>query len=223
MPVTATGTADRNCILDTQLIITSAGLLLGAYILGSIPSGLIIARVVSGTDVRKHGSGNTGMVNVFRAAGPLAGSLTFVMDGLKGFIPVFSAHLVGLPIWGILAVAAATIAGHNWSILLRGKGGKGIATSVGVIGAISPVIGLIAIVIWVGLLVTFRYASLASMLMVASMPVMLAIAGYDLNYVFFGIALFLLAVIQHRENILRLRAGSELKINLGSTRVQHSD
>ncbi len=197
--------------------------MLAAYILGSVPSGLIIARVVSGTDVRQHGSGNTGMVNVFRAAGPLAGSLTFVMDGLKGFIPVFAAMQADLPIWGVIAVAAATIAGHNWSILLRGKGGKGIATSVGVIGAISPVVGLIAIVIWIGLLVTFKYASLASMLMVASMPVMLAIAGYDVRYVLFGVVLFILAVIQHRENIFRLRHGSELKINLGSTRVRHSD
>ena len=197
--------------------------MLAAYILGSVPSGLIIARLVSGTDVRQHGSGNTGMVNVFRAAGPLAGSLTFVMDGLKGFIPVFAAMQADLPIWGVIAVAAATIAGHNWSILLRGKGGKGIATSVGVIGAISPVVGLIAIVIWIGLLVTFKYASLASMLMVASMPVMLAIAGYDVRYVLFGVVLFILAVIQHRENIFRLRHGSELKINLGSTRVRHSD
>jgi acyl phosphate:glycerol-3-phosphate acyltransferase len=163
------------------------------------------------------------MVNVFRAAGPLAGSLTFAMDGLKGFIPVFAAQQVGLPVWGIIAVAAATIIGHNWSILLRGRGGKGIATSVGVIGAISPVIGLTAIVIWIGLLVTFRYASLASMLMIASMPVMLAFAGYETRYVMFGAALFILAVIQHRENISRLRAGSELKINLGSTRVRHSD
>jgi acyl phosphate:glycerol-3-phosphate acyltransferase len=199
------------------------GLLFAAYILGSVPSGLIIARVISGTDVRTHGSGNTGMVNVFRAAGPLAGSLTFAMDGLKGFIPVFAAQQVGLPVWGIIAVAAATIIGHNWSILLRGRGGKGIATSVGVIGAISPVIGLTAIVIWIGLLVTFRYASLASMLMIASMPVMLAFAGYETRYVMFGAALFILAVIQHRENISRLRAGSELKINLGSTRVRHSD
>ena len=209
--------------MDIHFIATAAGLLLAAYILGSIPSGLIIARVVSGTDVRLHGSGNTGMVNVFRAAGPLAGSITFVMDVLKGFIPVFVAHQAGLSIWGILAVAAATIIGHNWSILLKGKGGKGIATSVGVIAAISPVIGLIAVVIWIGLLVTLKYASLASLLMIASMPVMLAIAGYQIGYVLFGIGLFILAVIQHRENILRLRTGSELKITLGSSRVQHSD
>lgn len=210
--------------METEFIITAAGLFLAAYVLGSIPSGLIIARIVSGTDVRNHGSGNTGMVNVFRAAGPLAGSLTFIMDGLKGFIPVFAAHQIGFPIWGVLAIAAATIVGHNWSLLLGGKGGKGIATSVGVIGAISPVIALIAVAIWIVLLVTFKYASMASLLMIASMPVMLAIAGYEIGYVLFGIGLFILAVIQHRENILRLRTGSELKINLGSNRrVQHSD
>lgn len=163
------------------------------------------------------------MVNVFRAAGPLAGALTFLMDGLKGFFPVFAGQQLGLPLWSLLLLATATIIGHNWSILLRGKGGKGIATSVGVIGAFSPVIAIIAIVIWIGLLVTFRYASLASMLMIASMPVMLALAGYELSYIIFGVALFIVAVLQHRENILRLRAGSELKINLGSTRFRHSD
>jgi acyl phosphate:glycerol-3-phosphate acyltransferase len=199
------------------------GLVIAAYLLGSIPSGLIIARLISGKDVRTYGSGNTGMVNVFRAAGPVAGTITFVMDGLKGFLPVFLAQQLGLSVWGVLAVAAATIIGHNWSFLLRGRGGKGIATSVGVIGAMSPVIGLTAIIIWVGLLVTFRYASLASMLMIASMPVMLAFAGYELRYVLFAVVLFILAVIQHRENILRLRSGSELKINLSSSRIRHSD
>lgn len=211
--------------VDTQFILTSVGMLIAAYILGSIPSGLIIARLISGTDVRTHGSGNTGMVNVFRAAGPTAGGMTFIMDGFKGFLPVFIGQQLGLPVWFLLVLAAATIIGHNWSILLRGKGGKGVATSVGVIGAFSPVIAIIAVAIWIGLLVTFRYASLASMLMIASMPVMLTLAGYDWIYIFFGAALFILAVFQHRENILRLRTGSELKINLGSSRsrVRHSD
>jgi acyl phosphate:glycerol-3-phosphate acyltransferase len=209
--------------LDAQVLLIPTALIVVAYVLGSIPSGLIIARLVSGTDVRKHGSGNTGMVNVFRAAGPLAGILTFVMDGLKGFLPVFVGSQLGLPIWAVLLVAAATIMGHDWSILLRGKGGKGIATSVGVIGAISPVIALIAIVLWVGLLVTFRYASLASLLMTASFPVMLALAGYETSYVIFGVALLIVATHQHRANILRLREGSELKINFGSTRFRHSD
>jgi acyl phosphate:glycerol-3-phosphate acyltransferase len=209
--------------LDTQLLFTEIGLILAAYILGSIPSGLIIARVISGTDVRAHGSGNTGMVNVFRAAGPVAGVMTFVTDGLKGFIPVFIGQQLGLPVWPLLFIAAATIIGHNWSVLLRGRGGKGIATSVGVIGAFSPVIALLAILIWVGLLVTFRYASLASLLMIGSLPVMLALSGFDWRYILFAVSLLILAIYQHRQNIFRLRTGSELKINFGSTRVRHSD
>jgi acyl phosphate:glycerol-3-phosphate acyltransferase len=208
--------------LDTQLL-TEIGLVLGAYLLGSIPSGLIIAKVISGTDVRTHGSGNTGMVNVFRAAGPVAGVVTFVLDGFKGFLPVFIGQQFGLPVWALLLIASATIIGHNWSILLRGKGGKGIATSVGVIAAFSPVISLLAVIIWLGLLVTFRYASLASLLMIGSLPVMLTLSGFDWQYVTFGVALLILAIYQHRSNILRLRTGSELKINLGSTRVRHSD
>lgn len=211
--------------LDTALLLTGAGLILGAYLLGSVPSGLIIGKLVSGIDVREHGSGNTGMVNVFRAAGPLAGGLTFVMDGLKGFFPVFIATLTGVPVWAVLLVAAATIIGHDWSIILRGKGGKGIATSVGVISAFSPIIAAIAIALWIGLILSFRYASLASLVMIGSFPVMLGLAGFDLSYIIFGLALWFMALFQHRENIGRLRTGSELKMSLGSTRtrVRHSE
>lgn len=211
--------------MDTALLLTGAGLILGAYLLGSVPSGLIIGKLVSGTDVRDHGSGNTGMVNVFRAAGPVAGGLTFVLDGLKGFFPVFIATLTGIPVWAVMLVAGATIIGHDWSIILRGKGGKGIATSVGVIAAFSPIIATIAIALWIGLLVSFRYASLASLVMIGSFPVMLGLAGFDLTYIVFGVVLWIVAIFQHRENIWRLRAGSELKMNLGSsrTRIRHSD
>jgi acyl phosphate:glycerol-3-phosphate acyltransferase len=209
--------------LDTQTIFTGLALIIGAYLLGSIPSGLILARTISGTDVREHGSGNTGMVNVFRAAGPVAGVGTFALDGLKGFIPVFIGHQLGLPLWVLILSAAATIIGHNWSVLLGGKGGKGIATSVGVVGAFSPVIGLIAIGIWVALLLVFRYASLASLLMIATLPLMLLLFGFSLVHVIFGAVLLVIALYQHRANILRLREGSELKITLGSTRMRHSD
>lgn len=222
-PLTATirtGAAEWTAFVDTALLLTMTGLVLGAYLLGSVPSGLIIGKLVSGTDVRKHGSGNTGMVNVFRAAGPLAGGLTFLMDGLKGFFPVFIATQFDVPLWTVLLVAAATIIGHDWSIILRGKGGKGIATSVGVIGAFSPIIALIAVAVWIGLIVSFRYASLASLLMIGSFPVMLALAGFDLSYILFGIALLIVAIYQHWENILRLRDGSELKMSLGSNRTR---
>ena len=209
--------------MDSTGIFTATGLLLGAYLLGSIPSGLIIVRLLTGKDVRKHGSGNIGMVNVFRTAGNTAGVLTFVTDGLKGFLPVFAATLLGAPVWLTLGTAAAAILGHNWSIILRGKGGKGIATSVGTIGAIAPLIGLGAIGIWLVLLTVTRYASLSSMLMLAMVPPALALAGYDWPYVLYAAGLFALAVIQHRPNIDRLRQGSELEFRLGSAAVRHGE
>lgn len=209
--------------MDAQLFSTAIALGIGAYLLGSVPSGLIIAWLISGTDVRSHGSGNTGMVNVFRAAGPVAGAVTFVIDGLKGFLPVFIGQQLDLPAWALILVASATIIGHNWSIILRGKGGKGIATSVGTIAAFAPVIAVIAIAIWIALLLTFRYASLASMLMIASVPLMLALFEFDLIYVLFGVALLILAIVQHRQNIERLRDGSELKISRRPAHMQHSD
>ena len=209
--------------MDSSSIFTVAGLLITAYLLGSIPSGIVMARLISGTDVRKHGSGNIGMVNVFRAAGPVAGVATFVLDGLKGLVPVLLGIGVGLSDWVLIAIAVAAITGHNWSIILRGKGGKGIATSVGTIGAFAPVVALIAIILWVAILITSRYASLASLLMLGALPALLAIAGLDWPYITFAVALFLVAAFQHRDNIQRLREGSELKIRLGSTAVRHGD
>lgn len=206
-----------------ELNLLIAGLVVAAYALGSFPSGLLMSRLIAGVDVRNHGSGNIGMVNVFRAAGSAAGVATFALDGLKGFGPVLLAIQLGIPDWSVVAVAAATILGHDWSILLRGKGGKGIATSVGTAGAMAPPVALVAIGIWIALLVTFRYASLASLLMIAALPGLLALSGLSWIYVSYGLVLLAMAIYQHRENILRLRTGSELKINLGSRRVRHSD
>lgn len=182
-----------------------------------------MGRAIAGVDVREHGSGNIGMVNVFRAAGSKAGVATFVLDGLKGFTPVFLATQIGLGDWAVVTVAAATILGHDWSIILRGKGGKGIATSIGTAGALAPPVALLAIGIWIALIITFKYASLASLLMIGSLPVLLGLFGANWVFVGYGVGLLGLAIVQHRENILRLRAGSELKINLGSRRVRHSD
>jgi acyl phosphate:glycerol-3-phosphate acyltransferase len=212
--------------LDVTSIFTTVGMLSVAYLLGSIPSGLLIVRALTGKDVREHGSGNIGMVNVFRTAGNTAGVLTFLMDGLKGFVPVFIASATGMPTWLVLASASAAILGHNWSIVLGGRGGKGIATSVGTIGAISPLIGLSAILAWLVLLTWTRYASLSSLVMLALIPPVLALAGYDWPYVLYASALLVLAIMQHRPNIERLRRGSELKFSLGSSRspiVRHGD
>jgi acyl phosphate:glycerol-3-phosphate acyltransferase len=211
--------------LDVQpdLILTCAALLTLAYLLGSIPSGLLMVRLIAGSDVRQHGSGNIGMVNVFRAAGPVAGVATFVMDGLKGFVPVFLATQTELPMWAVLLVAVAAIAGHDWSIILRGRGGKGVATSVGTIGAFAPPVALISILVWVVILLVSRYASVASLLMLAFLPALLALFDYSVAIIAYSVGLLALAIYHHRVNLSRLRTGSELKVRIGPTVVRHGD
>jgi acyl phosphate:glycerol-3-phosphate acyltransferase len=198
-------------------------LLVAAYLLGSIPFGLLLTRLTSGSDVRHQGSGNIGMVNVFRAAGFAAAVLTFALDGLKGFLPVYLAYRLGLPTWALLLVATAAIAGHNWSLFLRGRGGKGVATSVGAVGALMPPVALIGIALWVVVVLTSRYASLASLMMIATLPVLMPIFGYDWPYWIFGFALVTLAIYRHRRNIVRLWDGTELKLSSSRVVARESD
>lgn len=184
----------------------------GAYLLGSVPSGLVIVYGTRGIDIRRHGSGNIGTANVYRIAGRGPAILTFLLDGVKGLIPVLAGRMLGLPLWALLLVGGAAVIGHNWSIFLRGRGGKGIATSSGVLAGIAPPVALLAGMVWGIVLAGSRYASLASLLMMASVPALLALLGYAAPYWIFGVALAALAAYRHRANIGRLVGGTELKI-----------
>jgi glycerol-3-phosphate acyltransferase PlsY len=192
--------------------LTIALIWLGSYLAGSIPAGIVFSRLFRGIDVRQSGSGNIGSANVFRVAGPLPGALTLLFDAAKGFVPVIIAQQFGLPLWAQLLSGGAAIIGHNWSIILRGRGGKGIATSLGVLLAFAPLVTLIAMAVWIVVIVASRYASLASLLMIASVPILLALFHYDSAYWIFGAGLVLLAIYRHRGNIERLLHGTELKI-----------
>jgi glycerol-3-phosphate acyltransferase PlsY len=192
--------------------LTIALIWLGSYLAGSIPAGIVFSRLFRGIDVRQSGSGNIGSANVFRVAGPLPGALTLLFDAAKGFVPVIIAQQLGLPLWAQLLTGGAAIIGHNWSIILRGRGGKGIATSLGVLLAFAPLVTLIAMAVWIVVIVASRYASLASLLMIASVPILLALFHYDSAYWIFGAGLLLLAIYRHRGNIERLLHGTELKI-----------
>jgi glycerol-3-phosphate acyltransferase PlsY len=185
---------------------------LGSYLAGSIPAGIVFSRLFRGIDVRKSGSGNIGSANVLRVAGPGPAALTLLFDAAKGFLPVIVAQQLGLPLWAQLLSGLAAIIGHNWSIILRGRGGKGIATSLGVLLAFAPLVTLIALAVWLIVIAGSRYASLASLLMMASVPVLLALFHYESAYWIFGAALVVLAVYRHRGNIDRLLHGTELKI-----------
>jgi len=185
---------------------------LGAYLLGAVPFGLLVVRAVTGRDIRKEGSGNIGASNVYRVAGPAVGVLVLALDMLKGLLPVVVSQRLGLDSMTTIAAGLAAIAGHNWSVFLRGAGGKGVATSYGVLLALSPAAGLIAAGIWVAVILITRYASLASLLGVLSVPVVMRLRSEPAVHLAFGFAVVVFAFYRHRANIGRLLRGEELRI-----------
>lgn len=189
---------------------TDAILLIASYLLGAIPFGLIIGKVWRGIDIREFGSGNIGATNVYRTLGPGPGITVFVADVLKGLLPVLVARRMA-PEVAWLAVASGVIAilGHTLSVFLRFKGGKGVATSLGVGIGLMPHIAAIAFAIWVVLFAATRYVSVASMLASISVPIMMWRTHEPTAYKIFGVFVAVYVVIKHRSNIVRLIQGKE--------------
>jgi len=194
-----------------------------AYLLGSVPSGWVVMKVYRNQDVRKLGSGNIGAANVFRAGGPGAFAATLIADGLKGFIPVMLGILLGLgdQELALAAIGLAAVLGHTWSIYLGFRGGKGVATSGGVLLALAPVALVIAGLSWFLVVRLTRLASLSSLIAVAVgflSLIALHLAGWQAWrpvgwwVVILGVALVGLVLYRHRHNIERLANGRELKI-----------
>lgn len=194
----------------------------GAFLLGSIPTGYLVARA-KGIDIRQHGSGNIGATNVFRTVGKPLGILVFVADALKGFLAVFAAGRVaeGGTLggeWLVIAAAVAVIAGHNYTPWLGFKGGKGIATSAGVLLALMPVAVAAMTAVWFSLFSLTRYVSVASIGAAAALPVAVWILWQSEtggNGPLFGFSLVIsaLAIWRHRSNIERLRQGTESRFD----------
>jgi glycerol-3-phosphate acyltransferase PlsY len=184
------------------------GLVLASYVLGSIPFALLIGRM-HGVDIRQHGSGNVGATNVVRVLGRGPGIFCFVLDFLKGVAPVVAGQLLGLPLWGVLLAAAATILGHSRSIFLGFKGGKSVATGAGTIVAMAPLAGLGALAVWAVVFLTSRIVSLASITAALALPVLTLLTRQPLEIVAFSAVAALYVIIRHRENIRRLREGKE--------------
>ena len=194
-----------------------------AYLIGSIPTAYLVAKRVSGIDIREHGSGNIGATNVFRTMGKKWGALVLAADILKGWVvvailaPTASAFPEVSSSLRQLLFGAAAIAGHTWTPWLKLKGGKGIATSAGVLIGIFPLASLLVIAIWAVCFLIWRYVSLASIVASASFPILLLILYRDMSSfgVIFSISVILSALLiyNHRSNIERLRRGEELRVN----------
>ena len=180
-----------------------------AFLCGSFPSGLVLGKLILGQDIRRGGSGNIGAANVARQAGFKVGVLTAVLDALKGLIPVLIARGVGMDTRGLALVALAAVLGHDFSIFLRFRGGKGVATTVGVMLALAPPAALLSIAVFVVVFLLSSYASLASLGALALLPLFLVLTHGPQIYVPLATVLFFLAVWKHRANISRLIQGTE--------------
>jgi len=182
------------------------------YLLGSLPCGLIVGWVLRGVDIRKFGSGNIGATNVSRVVGFKGALLAGVLDALKGFVGAYLASIfLPHPGWWLVAVFLIVI-GHNWSIFLGFKGGKGVATTLGVLFYLSWPAASLCFLAWVVAVALTRYSSLGSLTGAALMPIFLVLFGRPWHFVFWGILAAVLVFIRHRENIRRLISGQELKI-----------
>ncbi len=190
----------------------AAALVLLAYLLGSVPVGLFVARRVSGVDIRRQGSGNIGTANVARVAGWRAGVLVFAADVLKGALPVLAARWLGLP-GPVAAVAGlAAVVGHDWSVFLRFRGGKGVATSLGAVAVFAPPAALLLVLLWAALVAVTRYSSVGSLAgLILSAP-LVRLTGGPPEAVWFCLAAALLGVWRHRDNLARLAEGREHRL-----------
>lgn len=202
------------------MIYIFAGILC-AYIIGSFPTAFVFCKIFKGMDIRQHGSGNVGATNVFRAAGKGLGAAVFAVDFAKGLIAVtlipIAVHKVfpAARAWGdsaYLLLGAAAIAGHIWTVFLNFKGGKGVATTGGVMAGLAPLLMLGGLFVW-GIVFYFsRYVSLASIAAAISLPAFSLLLGRDVYFTMFSSVLCFVGIYAHRSNIKRLMNGTEKKI-----------
>ena len=183
-------------------------LIAGAYLLGSIPTGLLLGKLY-GIDVRKEGSGNIGATNLYRTVGRKVGVYTLIGDCLKGLLPVLAVQYSTMPSDYAAWVGLAAFCGHVFSLFLKFKGGKGVATALGVFLALSPPAVGIAVAVFILLMAIWRYVSLGSVSAAAAMPIAVwgLGGGRVLNLVTVLIAV--IVIVRHTDNIKRLVAGTE--------------
>jgi acyl phosphate:glycerol-3-phosphate acyltransferase len=199
-------------------------LVLAGYLLGSIPFGLIFAKLFAGKDVRELGSGNIGATNVSRVVGPLAGILTLVLDAAKGAAAVWlAARITDHAASAMIFTGIAALLGHCFPVWLRFKGGKGVATALGIFIALCPLAALAAFVLFVLVALFWRYVSLGSLSAAAAMPLLIYFLwapGHappvvvTLGTLFASVLIF----YKHDGNLQRLVDGTEPKYSLGKSK-----
>jgi len=190
-------------------------LVLAGYLIGAIPTGVILTRLAGGEDIRSAGSGNIGATNVYRVAGRKLGVVTLIGDCLKGAVPTLLAQQTfNLSETGVALVALAAFIGHCYPVYLGFKGGKGVATALGIFLVLSPLSVLCILGVFVLILWKWRYISLASISSAASIPPLVLL--FERSLPLFVATLFIAAIViwRHKGNIELLHRGTENKFNL---------
>lgn len=192
-------------------MLTDLALVVLAYVLGSISFGLLIARVYGGADLRRSGSGNIGATNVVRTLGKTAGILALLGDGAKGLVAVLGAQAWGQASMLPALAAVAAVLGHMFPLYHGFRGGKGVATALGVLLPTLPLPLLGGFIVWLVVVAVWRYVSAGSMLAALVVPLLAVLWSYPVSLVLAATLIALLVLYKHRENLFRLLQGSEAK------------
>lgn len=186
------------------------------YLLGSISCGLLLVKWICGIDIRDYGSHNIGATNVFRTVGARMASFVLLGDLLKGVLALYLVnHFVSGELPVLLVCAVAAIVGHSFSWMCGFKGGKGVATGLGILLYLMPEVALFSLTIWLATVFVTRYVSLGSILAAIAAPLSAWYLGYDWRLVVFVSLCAIMVVARHYQNILRLKNGTESKIRQG--------
>jgi glycerol-3-phosphate acyltransferase PlsY len=187
-------------------------LVIFAYLLGSIPTGLVLAKALAGIDPRQGGSRNIGATNVMRTAGKALGAITLIGDVLKGVIPVCLVLFLQRGEWWVAGAGLAAFLGHCFPIYIGFKGGKGVATALGVYLPLTPLAVMVNCFVFASALGVSRMVSLGSISAALAMPLLIWLWGYPLAYLILSICVDAIIIYRHKENIKRLLTGEENKL-----------
>lgn len=193
-------------------LICVCALLIG-YLVGSIPTGYWIVKHKTGIDIREQGSGSTGATNVSRVLGKKWFFIVMFLDMLKGFLPVLAMKLFYGNEISVVCMALGLVIGHSRTCFLKGRGGKSVATGMGILFALSWVAGLIVFLVWAVIVQTTKYVSVGSIVAFIMAPIVLWLCGASMWYVAYGAVSSVYIVYRHRENIQRLLKHQENKIS----------
>lgn len=193
------------------------GFVLG-HICGSVPSGLWLVQAFHGIDIRNYGSKNIGTTNVFRTVGPKTAVLVLIADAFKGILAVgIMSYFFHNPLLDVVTALGALL-GHNYSLFLGFKGGKGVATALGLLIFMMPKVAVASLGIWLVCVLLTRYVSLGSIMAAIFTPPLAWYLGYPSAYVIFSLVAAFFVVLRHKENIHRLLTGTESKIKPGNAK-----